>query len=152
MGSQQILQNGAGVVLKINGALAGFATGMTFTRTLSTKVINEIDSPFAAEIMPTTYIVQGTLSGLRVRGSGGLDGYGIMNVSTPINFFSQQYCIIEVVDISSKTTIYTFQKVVFDQDSWNVQSRSLFTFSANFRAVFVQNEYTPNSPPAAKKV
>ena len=125
---------------------------MTFTRTLSTKVVNEIDSPFAAEIMPTTYIVQGTLSGFRVRGSGGLDGYNIMNVATPINFFRQQYCIIEVVDILSKITIYTFQKVVFDQDSWNIQSRALLTFSANFRAVFVQNEFTPNAPPAAKKI
>lgn len=147
MGTQQIIQNGAGIVIKINGVQVGFATGLNFTRSLSTKVIYEIDSPFPAEIMPTTYSVQGTLSGIRIRGSGGLDGSNAMNVTTPISLFSQQYGVIEVVDILTKTVIYTFSRVVFDQDSWSVQSRSLYTFTANFKAGFVQNESTPAPPP-----
>jgi hypothetical protein len=151
MPTPQILQAGSGVLVKLNGNLAGYATGMNFVRILETKVVKEIDNPFAAEIMPTSYSVQGTLTGLRVRGSGGLDGYGVMNVATPLNYFTQQYCVIEVVDILSKITIYTFQKVVFDQDSWNIQSRALLTFSASFKAVFVQNEYTPNAPPPPKQ-
>jgi hypothetical protein len=131
--------------VKINGSLVGYATGMSFSRTTNTKVIYEIDSPYAAEIMPTTYLVQGNLTGLRIRGSGGLDGPGIKNISTPVAIFSQKYCTIEVQDLVSKKTIYTFNRVMFDQDSWTIQSRALITFSASFKAVFLQNEMSAST-------
>lgn len=90
--------------------------------------------------MPTVLSVTGQISGFRSRGSGGLDGYNWMNVSTAASFFAQKYCVIEVVDILSGVTIATFQKVVFDTDSWSIANKQMITFSANFKAVFVNNE------------
>lgn len=143
--SLQMLQPSAGVKLIVNGSVVGFATGLSFSRSVVTKVINQIDSPFAAEIMPTSYMVQGSITGFRVRGSGGLDGYGWMDLSSPTAYFNQKYCVIEVVDIVSGTTMYTIQKVVFDTDSWSMQSKGLVTFSANFKAVFISNELSDES-------
>ena len=142
---QQNLQTGSGIKLLINGNLAAFATGINFTRSTNTKVIYEIDSPFAKEIMTTTYAVNGSLTGLRVRGSGGLDGAGIMNASTANAFFTQKYCVIEIVDILSKVTMYTIDHVVFSEDSWNIQNRQLMTFSANFKGIFMRNEVSDKS-------
>jgi hypothetical protein len=141
----QMLQAGAAIRVSINGSVTAFATGLTWSRSLNTKVIYELDSPFAKEIMPTTYAVQGTLAGFRIRGSGGLDGYQIMNSSTAAAFFNQKYCLIEIVDILSGVTMYTFQKAVFDTDSWNLQNKQLLTFSASFKAVFIQNEQSDKS-------
>lgn len=142
---QQVVQTGAGVRVSINGSVVGFATGLSFSRGLNSKVIYELDNPFAKEILPTVYSVQGTLTGFRIRGSGGLDGYGIMNASNVNAFFNQKYCVIEVVDILSGVTMYSMQKVIFDNDSWTLQNKQLFTFSANFKAVFIQNESTEKS-------
>ena len=137
---QQVIENGSGVVLKINRMVVGFATGMSFNRSTNSKVIYGIDSPIPQEIMPTTYSIQGTLTGLRLVNSGGLDGSGIMDVSNVSKFFNFKYATIEVVNRLTGNTIYTFQKVVFDNDSWSIQARSLITFSANFKAAFVLNE------------
>ena len=137
---QQQIQAGGGVVLRVNGSIVGFATSCSYTRTQNTKVQMGIDSPFAAEIHPTTYLVTGTLTGIRLRGSGGLDGKGIMDISTPEKVFSQQYVLIEIVDRLSNENICTFKNVMFDSDSWSFAAKSLVSFNANFKAFFVTNE------------
>ena len=137
---QTLLQTGAGVKLIINGSIVGFATGLSFTRQSNSKFIYGIDSPIPQEIALTTYGVQGTLTGIRVRDGGGLDGPGIMDLSTVSKFFNFKYCNIEVVDRATNKTIYTIQKSVFDSDSWSIQAKSIITFSANFKGTFVKSE------------
>jgi hypothetical protein len=139
---QQQIQVGAGVVIKINGKVIGFATSLNFTRSQNLKTIYEVDNPMAVEIMPTTYSVSGSLTGFRLRDSGGLDGTTIqaMDLSTINSFFYQKYVVIEVVDRITSKTIYTFRSVLFDQDSWNITNKNIITFNANFRAIFVSNE------------
>lgn len=142
--SQQQILTGAGVVLKINGKVVGFATGISFTRSQGLKVVREVDNPFAVEIMPTVFEVSGSLSGVRLRGTGGLDGakggIDVMDLSTVQNFFYQKYVTIEVVDRVSSVVLYTFKSVLFDQDSWSITTKNIITFNANFRAIFVSNE------------
>jgi len=138
--AQQQLQPGAGVILRINGSVVGFATALSFSRSQNIKVIHEIDNPFARELAPTTYSVSGSLGGFRVRDQGGLDGPGIMDISTIQSFFYQKYAVIEVVDRLSNKVLYTIQKVLFENDSWTVQARGIITFSANFRGIFISNE------------
>ena len=142
MGTPQVIQTGAGIRLSINGTVVGFATGIAWTRSLNTKVIYEIDNPFPAEIAPTTYLVQGTLTGIRLKAStsAGLDARGIMNASTARAFFNQKYCVVEVIDIASGKSMFSFFSVVFDQDSWNISSRAIITFNANFKGNFMNTE------------
>lgn len=142
---QQLIQTGSGVKLIINGSVVGFATGISFTRSTNTKYIYGIDSPLPQEIVKTTYSVQGSLSGIRLRDSGGLDGPGIMNESTISAFFNFKYATIEVVDRLTNKTILTIQKVVFDNDSWNIQTKQVISFQANFKGTFVQTEVSDRS-------
>lgn len=139
---QQLLQHGAGVRLVVNGVIIGFATGLTFTRSTSSKFIYGIDSPYAVEIAKTAYSVQGTLTGLRIRDSGGLDGVGIMDESNASAYFNSKYCVMEIVDRATNKNMFTIQKVIFDQDSWSIQAKQLVSFSANFKGIFVSNEVT----------
>lgn len=142
----QLLQAGAGVKILINGSIIGFATGLSFTRQANSKFIYGIDSPIAQEIALTTYAVQGTLTGFRVRDGGGLDGPGIMDLSTVAQFFNFKYCDIEVVDRVTNKSIYIISKCVFDSDSWSLQAKSLITFNANFKGTFVTSESSGSAP------
>jgi len=137
---QQVIQTGAGVRLVINGSVVGFATGFAYTRSTNTKELYVIDNPLPQEIFPTTYSVRGTLTGIRIRGQGGLDGYGIMDVSSIQSYFSFKYATIEIVDKASNETIATVQKAVFDSDSWTINARAPISFNASFKGIFVTNE------------
>jgi len=113
---------------------------MSWIRSQSLKTIYEVDSPIAKEIAPTTISVSGTLTGLRIRGSSGLDGAKIMNIANPELVFTQKYVTIEIVDRLTDRTLYTFTDAVFDSDSWRAENRSLMAFSASFKAKFVTTE------------
>jgi hypothetical protein len=135
----QLINSGAGIRLIINGNTVGFATGISFSRSTATKYIYEIDNPIPVEIAPTTYAVQGSLSGFRLRDSGSLDGQGIMDITTVSAFFDFKYATIEIVDIGTNKTVYKINKVVFDNDSWNIQTKALVTFNVSFKGIFVQS-------------
>jgi hypothetical protein len=136
----QFLQAGAGARLLINNQVVGFASGISFTRSQNLKTIYELDNMVPAEISPTTYSVQGTLTGFRIRGSGGLDGFSIMDISTLAKAFTQKYVIIELIDMSNGKTFASITNCLFEADSWQVASRALVTFNGNFRGIFVTNE------------
>lgn len=104
----------------------------------------EVDSPYAAEIMPTNFTVNGTLTGIRLRDNGGLDGSKIMDLSKIQSIFYQQYTSLVVVDRVTNKNIYTFSKVMFDSDSWTISAKNVITFSASFKAVFITNEAGDN--------
>lgn len=137
---QQVLSTGAGVVLKINGNTVGFATGIGWQRSQSLKTIYEIDNVFAREIAPTVYSIAGNLTGLRLIGGGGLDGPEIMDLSSVAAFFYQKYVTIEIVDKKTNKVTNTFQNVLFESDSWQINAKQVTTFSASFKAVFMSND------------
>ena len=143
--SNQVL-TGQGVVIYVNKSMVGFATGIEYTRRTNVEYIYEIDSPFAAEVAPKgPYSVTGTLTGLRMKGSGGLDGSGIMDVSNVANFFTQKYVTLEIRDRTTDQAICFINRCLFDQDGFKAEVRSQMTFSATFRGIWVGNEFSTDS-------
>lgn len=138
----QNLITGASLVLYINGIVVGFATGITFTRSQAIKSIYELDNPYVAEMMPTQYSIDGTLNGLRIRQSSGIDTNGIMDLSSVSMFFDQKYVNIELLDRLTGVRIYSIQRCIFSTDSWSIQNRGILSFSASFRGTFLANEKT----------
>lgn len=139
--SLQQRQTGSGVVVKINGNVVGFATSISYQRSVGARVITGIDSPFAAEIaLAGPYTVTGTMSGFRMRGSGGLEGSNTMNAASPSAYFNQQYVSIEIIDILSGASIVTIYQAMFVNDSWSMTAKDVITFSASFIGIFMQNE------------
>jgi hypothetical protein len=135
-----MLQVGAGARLIIGTRVIGFASGINYTRSQNLKTIYELDNLVPAEIAPTTYSVQGTVNGFRIRGSGGLDGSGSMDLSTLAKLFSQKYVTIELIDIQSGKIFASIQGCIFESDSWQIANKSLVTFSGSFRGTFISNE------------
>lgn len=142
---QQEVLNGAAIRISINGRVVGFATGVSFTRNQGMDAIYEVDNPFPAEIRPTRYSVVGSLTGIRTRGSEGLDGAGIINTASINSFFSQSYCVLEIVDRATSIVLYKIHNVMFDNDSWSINARSLVTFNARFTGQFMSTELTDRS-------
>lgn len=136
---QQQISSGAGVIVKINGAPIGFATGLSWQRSQNIKPIYEIDSVVPKELAPTIYSVSGSLSGLSLIYGTGLDGPGIMDISTIDAFFYQKYVVIEIVDRRTNRITNTFKNVIFSSDSWRINAKSINTFSASFIAQFMEN-------------
>jgi hypothetical protein len=135
-----ILLHGAGVLIMGNGLLVGWATGISFTRSINSKYIYEIDSIQAAEIAtPTTYAVIGTLTGIHPR-SGGIEVAGLFNASTINHIINHPYCTLDVTDRLTGQTVYSIQNVVFDQESVNFSPRSVQTSSAQFKGMFVKTD------------
>lgn len=144
MGLQQ-RQVGAGIVVKINGNVVGFATDIQYNRQLGVKTIYGIDSPFIREIGITgPYQVTGTLSGFRLRDSGGLEGQAIMNASNVDDYFQQKYVSMEIIDILSGAAIGLISQALFISDSWTINARNPVTFNAQFIGVFITNELSDN--------
>lgn len=144
MGLQQ-RQTGAGIVVKVNGHVVGFATDISYTRNLGIKPIYGIDSPFIREIAVTgPYQVSGTLSGFRLRDSGGLDGLAIMNASNVDDYFQQKYVFLEIIDRLSGASIGVISQAMFITDTWTINARNPVTFNASFIGVFIQNELSDN--------
>lgn len=144
MGLQQ-RQVGAGIVVKVNGNVVGYATSIQYNRQLGVKPIYGIDSPFIREIGITgPYQVTGTMAGFRLRDSGGLEGQAVMNASNPDDYFNQKYVSLEIIDRLSGASIGIISQAIFLADSWNIDARNPVTFSASFIGVFINNELSDN--------
>lgn len=144
MGLQQT-QVGSGIVVKVNGNVVGYATSIQYNRSIGVRPIYGIDSPFIREIGITgPYQVTGTLSGFRLRDSGGLEGQAIMNASNPDDYFNQKYVSLEIIDRLSGSAIGTISQAIFVSDSWTISAKAPVTFSAQFIGVFITNELSDN--------
>ena len=137
--SQQQILTGHGVILKIGGRVIGFATGIQLTRTQNTKTIYEIDNPLPVEIAPTTYLVSGSLQGIRLRNQS-LDAAGVMTLQTLQSYFNQQYVELEIVDRKTSQTLYLVQRVLFDSETISINVKQIITFNASFKGAFMTNE------------
>jgi hypothetical protein len=140
--SLQQIQTGAGARLIINGKTIGFAASIQYTRSQNIKVFYEMDNVFPVELSPTTYLIQGTMTGFRLKGGGGLDGANIMSISSVQQYFNQQYCVIELIDTTTNKAFALIQPAIFDQDSWSISAKGVITFSATFKGTFMQTETT----------
>ena len=139
------IQTGAGCRVLVNGRIVGFATGVNWKRSIGSRYIYGIDSPYAAEIAVTgPYRIEGTISGFRLRDQGGWDGRGIMNSGRVKDMLIQPYVALELVDRRSKIGFATVRNCIFDEDSVNVVTKAQITMTANFKGIFMLNEGSEN--------
>jgi hypothetical protein len=141
-----VVQVGAGVLIKVNGQVLGFATYIEWQRTQGVKPFYEVDSPFPAEISPAgPYLVTGVLMGLRLRDMGGLDGPQITNAANVADFFTQQYVTLTIQDKISGQNLGNVNRCMFDRDSFRIEAKNIATFTASFMGIWVSNEVSTDS-------
>ena len=141
-----VVNTGAGALVKVNSVVIGFATSITWTRNQGQKPFYEVDNLFPAEISPAgPYLVTGTMTGLRIRNSGGTDGAQITNAADVNTMLMQQYVTLTVQDKISGQNICNINRCMFDQDSFTLEAKGQGTFSARFMGFWVSNEVSTDS-------
>lgn len=128
---------GAGITLKINNTVVGWATQIGYSRSQNVKTIYELDNPIPVEHSPTVYDVSGSVSGIKIRDVT-LDNQGVLNLQSANDIFRQRYITIEVIDRSTGKTMFTVVDCMVVGDSWSVGAKGTASLNFNFKGKFIQ--------------
>lgn len=141
-----VVNTGAGALIKVNSVVIGFATAINWKRTQGMKPFYEVDNLFPAEISPAgPYLVTGIMSGLRIRDAGGTDGAQITNAADVMTMLQQQYVTLTIQDKISGQNIANINRCMFDNDSFTLEAKGQGTFTVQFMGFWVSNEVSTDS-------
>lgn len=128
MSRPSISLSGALVKIYINSKVYNEAQSVEYSIDYGETEIYGVDSPFPQEIAPTRTMVSGSIRGIRIRNSGGLQSY---NARSSINdILRSQYISIRIQDRSSGEDILFIPnaKIVRQSLQTNIKSVSVLSF------------------------
>lgn len=124
---------GASVKLYIGGVLFPEAQGLSWAIDYGEEPIYGIDSPFPQEIRQTRISVQGQVSGIRLRLSGGIQS---RNARTLIkNSLQAPYTSIRVVDRATDEVLLFVSQAKITNQSYSVSAKSIMQLSFGFKGI-----------------
>jgi len=136
--------SGARCILRVNGNILAFATGISWTIHTEAEEITTIDSYMPHELAPNRVKVNGTISGLRIPGNG--PGYNLMQANM-LNFAHQKYIDIEVRDSQTDNLIFQTNKALITRRSESVRSEGMAEMTLDFMAIgFIDEVVNPAKP------
>jgi hypothetical protein len=139
--------SGARTIIKINGRIAAFATGVSWKITTESKEIWGIDNYMPQEIVPNKIMVSGTINGLVIPGNGPTN-----QLITPdvLSFLFHKHIAIEVRDSQTDSLLfYTGRATIVDRQD-NVKSGQLANITLRFKAIAYRDEKIPEYPRGAE--
>lgn len=131
---------GAHVLCFINGILVGEAMSVDWSVTTENQEKRGIDSIMAYELAPTMAKVEGSVSLLRMHGTGGLEGRGIVAPFTHIP--QEKYFSILLIDRGNGKTLHQADYCKVQRQSWNMAAKRLVTGQFSFIGIDNSNEIT----------
>lgn len=144
--SQADVVTGAAVKLLVNGKVVGIGTSISIQRDQGVKPIYGIDVVTPQELAITgPYSVRGSITGLYTRSAGGFDGLQAINASTITDYFNQNYCVLELIDRKTGTSIAKITSVIFNSDSFQVSAKAVMSISGSFMGVFLATAVSQKS-------
>jgi hypothetical protein len=134
--------------VRINGVLAGYATGFSYRVTQGQKMTFGVDSPFPQEIAQgaAPSFVEGQFTVLRPQG-GSPEAWGFMTPRSSVDGLTEtgdpqstalgsaKYSTIEITNRESDELIIKITHVMFDRQDWQVSARGLMQGSVSFQGV-----------------
>ena len=129
---------GSLVKIYISGKLYKEAQSITYTIDYAENEIYGIDSQFPQEIAPGRVSVKGSISGVRVKLSGGLQG---AEARTKINqILYSPYTSLRVKDIASDMDILWVPQMKVTSENVQIQAKGVVRLSFNFKGIIPYNE------------
>jgi len=137
---------GAATVLSLNGQKVGYVTAFSYDVDYGKRAIYGIDSPLPQELAPGPQRVTGTMAVVRISGSGGPEGGGLV---APQAFamggdgsgvLSEKYIHILLTDRINGMTVFEAERATITRQSWSVSAKGLMTGSLAFEAFYHMNE------------
>lgn len=135
---QEKIISGPSLKCYINGDLLGIVTNFRFTVRTSHIPLRGIDVNTVQEFAPSTYTVLGSIEVVRTRGSGGLEGAGIVPFSDTI--LLEKYLRIDLLDRVTDKVVFSAINGVVTEQSWQTGPKSLMTGAFSFEATDFTNE------------
>jgi hypothetical protein len=128
--AQPITLTGAHIKLYINNQVYKVVQSITLTIDYGEQEIYGIDAAHAQEIAPTRVSVRGSVQGLRVKNSGGLQAQNIRPLF--IDLLASPYISIRIQDRSTSEDILFIPQAKVSQESHTAATKSTYKMSFNF--------------------
>lgn len=132
MAGNSILR-GADVFIYINNKLYGPAQQVSYTLDSQTQEVYGVDAFYPQEITPVRGSTTGTISGLRVRNSGGLVALGARPKAT--DPLSGSYASIRLRDRSTGEDILFIPQALLTNEQNQVAAKGTWKLSFSFKGI-----------------
>jgi len=135
--AQSVVLTGANCRLFLGGVLYPEVQQIAYTLDYGESEIYGIDSIYPQEITTTRMSVQGTISGVRVKLSGGLQG---KDITTKINQrLIAPYISLEIRERQSDTKIIFIQQIKVVSESVQISAKGVVQLSFTFKGIIPLN-------------
>lgn len=131
----------AHLVVYLNGTRFAECTRFTWRSMTPNNEKRGIDSMVPFELAPGTAMVQGSAGGLRIRGTGGLQGKGVTSPFPQLQ--KQRYFSILVLHRLDGSRVFAADQCLVDEEEWNAVAKGRLEGSFTFRGVRWENEAAP---------
>ncbi|MCX9024615.1 MAG: hypothetical protein OIN85_00800 [Candidatus Methanoperedens sp.] len=128
--AQTLILTGAHIKLYINNKVYNEVQGLNLSVDYGEAEIYGIDSPWPQEIATTKAMVRGSINGLRVKNSGGLQGKNMRPLFTDIA--ASPYISIRIQDRQSGEDIALITNAKVTRESHTVGIKSTYKLNLEF--------------------
>jgi hypothetical protein len=128
-----VILTGASIFIYLNNKLYGPAQQMQYTIDSQDQEIYGVDSFYPQEIAPSRGSISGSISGLRVRNSGGLVALGLR--STAAKPLAGNYVSIRIRDRLTGEDIIFIQQAKITSEQNQVSAKGTYKLSFNFKGI-----------------
>lgn len=137
MGFSKVIK-GSEIKLFIGGKLYAEVQSLSYTIDYSESEIYGIDSPYPQEIKTDKISCQGTINGVRIKLTGGLQGY---NARPRINeILHNPYVSLEIRDRQTDTKLLWLPQMKVTSETFSVEAKGIVKLSFNFKGIVPYNE------------
>lgn len=128
--AQSIILAGPHIVIYVNNKMYKECQSFSMTVDYGETEIYGIDTEYAQEIAPTKIMVRGSIAGLRVKYSGGIQAYNLRPLYTDTQ--AGPYVSIRVTDRQSGEDIVFIPKAKVTRETHSAVNRSTYKLNFDF--------------------
>ena len=133
----QVVLRAADVKIFIGGKVYPEVQSIAYTIDYGETSIYGIDQVFPQEIAPGKVTVMGTVSGIRIKGLGGLQGYGIRSKINEVLY--APYVSIRIKDRHSDSDILWIPNAKISREELSMQAKGIGRLNFNFIGIVPYN-------------
>jgi hypothetical protein len=133
MASLPVVMTGAQIQIWANNQQYKQVANITFTVSYGTEEIYGIDSPYAQELAEEKVQVSGTITGFRLKLSGGLQAKTLRPLFSDIS--AAPYISIRVTDRSTSEDIIFFPQAKVTSETHTIPIKGVYSLNFTFKAI-----------------
>ncbi|HLD91598.1 MAG TPA: hypothetical protein VI911_11425 [Patescibacteria group bacterium] len=136
--TQSVTMKGVDIKLYIGGKVYPCAQEIRYTIDYGESEIYGIDSAFPMEIVTTKVSIQGTISGVKLKSVGGLQGYDLRTKIQDI--LHAPYVSLRIKDRHTDSDILWIPQMKVTSEQLQVVAKGVVKLSFNFKGIIPYNE------------